>query len=78
MRYYILQDNDYHDIIQVDSVTRSTSGWSSIPGFISLDTFRTDCVRWGNSQDKFSTYDYRILLTSDEKITKQSHPELFI
>ena len=77
MRYYILQDNDY-DIIQVDSVTRSTSGWSSIPGFISLDTFRTDCVRWGNSHDKFSTYNYKILLTSDEKITKQSHPELFI
>ena len=78
MRYYILQDNDYHDIIQVDSVTRSTSGWSSIPGFISLDTFRTDYIRWGNSHDKFSTYNYRILLTSDEKITKQSHPELFI
>ena len=78
MRYYILQDNDYHDIIQVDSVTRSTSGWSSMPDFISLDTFRTDCVRWGNSHDKFSTYNYRILLTTDEKITKQSHPELFI
>ena len=78
MRYYILQDNDHHDIIQVDSVTRSTSGWSSIPGFISLDTFRADYIRWGNSHDKFSTYNYRILLTSDEKITKQSHPELFI
>ena len=78
MRYYILQDIDYNDIIQVDSVTRSTSGWSSAPGFISLDTFRTDCVRWGNSNNEFSTYNYKVLLTSDEKITKQSHPEFFI
>ena len=78
MRYYILQDIDYHDIIQVDSVTRSTSGWSSIPGFISLDTFRTDRVRWGNSNSKFSTHNYRVLLTSDEKITKQTNPELFL
>ena len=78
MRYYILQDNDYRDIIQVDSVTRSTSGWSSTPGFISLDTFRTDCVRWGNSHDKFSTYNHKVLLTSDEKITKQTNPEFFI
>ena len=78
MRYYILQDDNYPDIIQVDSVTRSTSGWSSMPGFISLDTFRTDCVRWGDSHDKFSTYNYRILLTSDEKITKQTNPELFL
>ena len=77
MRYYILQD-DYYDMIQVDSVTRSTSGWSSIPGFISLDTFRTDCVRWGNSHDKFSTYDHKVLLTSDEKITRQTNPELFL
>ena len=78
MRYYILQDNDHHDIIQVDSVTRSTSGWNSTPGFISLDTFRADCVRWGNSHDKFSTHNYKILLTSDELIPPQSHPELFI
>ena len=78
MRYYILQDDNYPDIIQVDSVTRSTSGWSSMPGFISLDTFRTDCVRWGDSHDKFSTYNYRILLTSAEKITKQTNPEFFI
>ncbi len=77
MRYYILQDNDYHDMIQVDSVTRSTSGWSSIPGFISLDTFR-DCVRWGNSHNEFSTYNYKVLLTSDEKITRQTNPELFL
>ena len=78
MRYYILQDNDYHDMIQVDSVTRSTSGWSSTPGFISLDTFRTDCIRWGNRHDKFSTYNYKVLLTSDEKITRQTNPELFL
>ena len=78
MRYYILQDIDYHNIIQVDSVTRSNSGWSSMPGFISLDTFRPDCVRWGNSHDKFSTYNYKVLLTSDEKITKQTNPEFFI
>ena len=78
MRYYILQDNDYHDMVQVDSVTRSTSGWSSMPGFISLDTFRTDCVRWGNSHDKFSTHNYKVLLTSAEKITRQTNPEFFI
>ena len=53
MRYYILQDNDYHDII-------------------------TDCVRWGNSHDKFSTHNYKVLLTSDEKITRQTNPELFL
>ena len=78
MRYYILQDNDYRDIIQIDSVTRSTSGWSSMPGFISLDTFRADSVCWGNSHDKFSTHNYKVLLTSDEKITKQTNPELFL
>ena len=78
MRYYILQDIDYRDIIQVDSGTRSTSGWNSMPGFISLDTFRTDGLRWGNSNSKFSTYNYRVLLTSDEKITKQTNPELFL
>ena len=53
MRYYILQDNDYHDMIQVDSVTRDNSGWSSMPGFISLDTFRTDYVRWETAMINF-------------------------
>ena len=77
MRYYILQDNDDPDMIQVDSVTRSTSGWSSMPGFISLDTFR-DCMCWDSSHDKFSTHNYKVLLTSDEKITRQTNPELFL
>ena len=78
MRYYILQDTDYYGMIQVDSVTRSTSGWSSIPGFTSLDTFRTDYIRWGDSHNEFSTYNYKVLLTSDEKITRQTNPELFL
>ena len=78
MRYYILQDNDYHDMIQVDAVTRRTSGWSSLPGFISLDEFRTDGVFWVHSDEKFSTCEHNVLLISDEIITKQTSPELFI
>ena len=77
MRYYILQCSK-GDLIQVDSITRETSGWSSLSGFISLDKFRTDGVSWGRSDEKFSTHRYKVLLTSDEKITKYTHPELFI
>ena len=78
MRYYILQDNDHHDMIQVDSITRETSGWSSMSGFISLDKFRADGVFWGSNDEKFSTHNYKVLLTSDEKITRQTNPELFL
>ena len=38
MSYYILQATD-GALIQVDSVTRKTSNWSSSDNFISLDTF---------------------------------------
>ena len=77
MRYYILQCSK-GDLIQIDSITRETSGWSSLSGFISLDKFRTDGVFWGRNDEKFSTYRYKVLLTSDEKITKQTNPELFL
>ena len=77
MRYYILQCSK-GDLIQIDSITRETSGWSSLSGFISLDKFRTDGVFWVRNDEKFSTYRYKVLLTSDEKITKQTNPELFL
>ena len=77
MRYYILQD-DKGDLIQVDSITRKTSSWSNLDNFISLDVFIKDISFWDKNNPKFDTYGYRTLLTSDEKITKRSHPELFI
>ena len=77
MRYYILQDNE-GALIQVDSITRKTSSWSDSDIFTSLDIFIEKISFWDKTNPKFDTYDYRILLTSDEKITKQSHPELFI
>ena len=77
MRYYILQDKK-GALIQVDSITRKTSSWSDYDTFTSLDIFVEKTCFWGNSHDKFSTHNYKVLLTSDEKITKQSHPELFI
>ena len=77
MRYYILQDSE-GALIQVDSITRKTSSWSDSDIFTSLDIFIEKISFWDKNNPKFDTYDYRILLTSDEKITKQSHPELFI
>lgn len=77
MRYYILQDSK-GALIQIDSITRKTSNWSNSDIFTSLDTFIENTSFWDKDNPKFDTYDYRILLTSDEKITKQSHPELFI
>ena len=77
MRYYILQESK-GVLIQVDSITRKTSNWSSSDNFTSLDTFIENTSFWDKGNPKFDTYDYRILLTSDEKITKQTHPELFI
>ena len=77
MRYYILQD-DKGALIQVDSITRKTSCWSDSSIFTSLDTFIETTSFWDKGNPKFDTKDYRILLTSDEKITKQSHPEFFI
>ena len=77
MRYYILQDSK-GALIQVDSITRKTSNWSNSDIFTSLDTFIENTSFWDIDNPKFDTYDYRILLTSDEKITKQSHPEFFI
>ena len=77
MRYYILQGSE-DALIQVDSITRKTSSWSDSDIFTSLDIFIEKISFWDKNNPKFDTYDYRILLTSDEKITKQSHPELFI
>ena len=77
MRYYILQESK-GALIQVDSITRKTSNWSDSDNFTSLDTFIEETSFWAKSSPEFATYGYRILLTSDEKITKQSHPELFI
>ena len=77
MRYYILQDSK-GALIQVDSITRKTSDWSDSDTFTSLDIFIEKTSFWDKDNPKFNTYNYRILLTSDEKITKQSHPELFI
>ena len=76
MRYYILQERE-GALIQVDSITRKTSSWSSSGNFTSLDTFIENTSFWDKNNPKFDTYYYRILLTSDEKITKQSHPEFF-
>ena len=77
MRYYILQSID-GALIQVDSVTRKTSSWSSAGNFISLDTFIENTSFWDINNPTFSTRNYKVLLTSDEKITKQTNPELFI
>ena len=77
MRYYILQCSK-GALIQVDSITRKTSNWSDSDNFTSLDTFIENANFWDRGNPKFDAYNYRILLTSDEKITKQSHPELFI
>ena len=77
MRYYILQSSK-GALIQVDSITRKTSSWSDSGIFTSLDIFIEKTSFWNKNNPKFDTYDYIILLTSDKKITKQSHPELFI
>ena len=77
MRYYILQSID-GALIQVDSVTRKPSSWSSAGNFISLDTFIENTSFWSKYNPTFDTYNYTIVCCSDEKITKQSHPELFI
>ena len=77
MRYYILQESK-GALIQVDSITRKTSNWSDSDIFTSLDTFIENTSFWDKNNPKFDTRNHKILLTSDEKITKQSHPELFI
>ena len=77
MRYYILQESK-GALIQVDSITRKTSNWSDSDNFTSLDTFIENTSFWGKDNSKFDTHNYKVLLISDEKITKQSHPELFI
>ena len=77
MRYYILQDSK-GALIQVDSITRKTSNWSDSDIFTSLDTFIGNTSFWGKHDPTFDTYNYTILCCSDEKITKQSHPEFFI
>ena len=77
MRYYILQDNK-GALIQVDSITRKTSCWSDSSIFTSLDTFIETTSFWGKYDPTFNTYNYTVLCCSDEKITKQSHPEFFI
>ena len=77
MRYYILQDNK-GNIIQVDSITRKTSSWSDLDNFTSLDVFVENISFWDIHNPIFSTYDYTVLLCFDKKITKRSHPELFI
>ena len=77
MRYYIIQESK-GALIHVDSITRKTSNWSDSDTLTSLDTFIENTSFWDNNNPKFDTRNYKILLTSDEKITKQSHPELFI
>lgn len=77
MRYYILQESK-GALIQVDSITRKTSNWSSSDNFTSLDTFIENTNFWDKDNPKFDTYNYTILCCSDEKITKQTHPEFFI
>ena len=77
MRYYILQDNK-GALIQVDSITRKTSCWSDSSIFTSLDTFIETTGFWNKHNPTFDTFDYTVLCCSDEKITKQSHPEFFI
>ena len=77
MRYYILQD-DKGDLIQVDSITRKTSSWSNLDSFTSLDVFVENMSFWDINNPTFNTYNYTVLVCSDEKITKQSHPEFFI
>ena len=76
MRYYILQDIEY-DLIQVDSVTRKTSNWSCFDNFTSLDVF-VENTYWDINNPTFNTYKYTVLVCSNEKITKQTNPELFI
>ena len=77
MRYYILQD-DRGDLIQVDSITRKTSSWSNLDNFTSLDVFIKNISFWDIHNPTFNTYKYTVLICSDEKITKQTNPELFI
>ena len=77
MRYYVLQD-DRGDLIQVDSITRKTSSWSNLNNFISLDVLIKDKSFWDINNPTFNTYNYTVLVYSDEKITKQTNPELFI
>ena len=77
MRYYILQ-YDEGELIQVDSITRKTSNWSNSDNFISLDTFIENTSFWDINNPTFNTYNYTVLVYSDEKITKQTNPELFI
>ena len=76
MRYYILQDIEC-DLIQVDSVTRKTSSWSRFDNFTSLDVF-VENTYWDINNPTFNTYKYTVLVCSNEKITKQTNPELFI
>ncbi len=77
MRYYILQESK-GALIQVDSITRKTSSWSDSSIFTSLDTFIENTNFWSKYDTTFSTHNYTVLCCSDEKITKQSHPEFFI
>ena len=77
MRYYILQDNK-GSLIQVDSITRKTSSWSDLDNFTSLDVLIKDKSFWDINNPTFNTYNYTVLVYSDEKITKQTNPELFI
>ena len=77
MRYYILQASK-GELIQVDSITRKTSSWSDSSIFTSLDTFIENTSFWDKGNPKFDTHNYTVLCCSDEKITKQSHPEFFI
>lgn len=78
MRYYILQSSK-GALIQVDSITRKTSSWSDSSIFTSLDAIEDNTTSfWGKYDPTFNTYNYTVLCCSDEKITKQSHPEFFI
>ncbi len=77
MRYYILQESK-NALIQVDSITRKTSNWSDSSTFTSLDTFIENTSFWRKDDPTFDTYNFTVLCCSDEKITKQSHPEFFI
>ena len=77
MRYYILQESK-GALIQVDSITRKTSSWSDSSIFTSLDTFIENTSFWDINNPTFNTYNYTVLVYSDEKITKQTNPELFI
>ena len=78
MRYYILQQDSKGALIQVDSITRKTSSWSDSSIFTSLDTFIENTSFWDKYNPTFDICSCTVLCCSDEKITKQSHPEFFI